>query len=360
MMHVIFNADDFGRSSSINRAVLQAHRDGVLTSASLMVTGEAAEEAVALARAAPDLAVGLHLVLSDGWPASPPAQIPYLLARSGRLPSNPARVWIQYIFSAAARSDMKRELRAQFERFAATGLPLDHVDAHQHLHMHPAVFRAVLPLAEEYRAGGIRLARDDFWLAMRYDRGDAAVKAIWAVVFGVLCGGYARDLNGAVPRLAVADRVYGLMQSGRMEEAYVLRVLSSRQSPASAPQAALSGATGRLPRQRATSEESLSAATRESSLSWRRGDTFGAEPLKMTAVSRSDLPVSSLPSTPPGGRRAGTWAIELYFHPSLEPQSEPLGPNPGDLATLLSPAVRRAIEAGGLMPASYATLRRAE
>jgi hopanoid biosynthesis associated protein HpnK len=368
MMQVIFNADDFGRSSSINRAVLQAHRDGVLTSASLMVTGDAVEEAVALAHGTPTLAVGLHLVLSDGGPASPPAEIPHLLARSGHFPTNPARVWIQYIFSPAARAEMTRELRAQFERFAATGLPLDHVDAHQHLHMHPAVWGAVLPLAGEYGAGGVRLPRDDFWLAMCYDRSHAAIKAVWAVVFGILCRVYARDLDRAgdhagehaAPRLAVADRVYGLMQSGHMEEAYVLRVLSPRQDPASAAQVTRSGSTGRISRRQATGGESLSGATRDSSLSWRRDETFGVEPLRMTAESHSDPLVSSLPSTPPGGRRAGTRAIELYFHPSLAPQSEPLGPNPGDLATLLSPALRRAIEAGGLMPAGYATLNRAE
>ncbi len=173
-MEVIFNADDFGRSSAINRAVLQAHREGVLTSASLMVAGDAAAEAVDLARATPALAVGLHLVLSDGRASSPPREIPHLLDGSDCFPANPAQVWIRYIFSPAARAEMVREVRAQFERFAATGLPLDHVNAHQHIHMHPAVFAALLPLARQYGAGGVRLPRDDFGLAMRYDRRDAA------------------------------------------------------------------------------------------------------------------------------------------------------------------------------------------
>jgi len=293
-MEVIFNADDFGRSSEINRAVLQVHREGVLTSASLMVTGDAVEEAVALARAAPELAVGLHLVLSDGRPALSPAEIPHLLLGMDRFPANPARVWIQYIFSPVARAEMVREVRAQFERFATTGLPLDHVIAHQHIHMHPAVFNALLPLARQYGASGVRLPRDDFGLAMRYDRRDAAVKIVWATVFGNLCRRYAGEFDsaavapGQVPAargLAVADRVYGLMQSGRMEEAYVLRVLKRAQT------------------------------------------------------------------TP--------CLVELYFHPTTASESEPLGANPGDLATLLSPAVRRAVEVGGWVRASYATLKEA-
>ena len=291
-MEVIFNADDFGRSSEINCAVLQAHREGVLTSASLMVTGDAAEEAVALARATPTLAVGLHLVLSDGRPASPPGQIPHLLRGRDRFPASAARVWVRYLFSPAARQEMAGEVRAQFERFAATSLPLDHVDGHQHVHMQPAVFAALLPLARQYGASGVRLPRDDFGMAMRYDRRDAAVKAVWAAAFGILCRRYAGELEGgaagsgqsvAAHRLTAADRVYGLMQSGRMEEAYVLRALSS----------------------------------------------------------------------------VGPTVVELYFHPTLASASVPLGPNRGDLVTLLSPAVHRVIEERGWVRVSYATLQEA-
>jgi hopanoid biosynthesis associated protein HpnK len=341
-MEVIFNADDFGRSSDINRAVLQAHREGVLTSASLMVTGDAVDEAVALARVTPSLAVGLHLALSDGRPASSPDELPHLLCSRDRFPTNPARVWIRYTSCAAARAEMVRELGAQFERFIATGLPLDHVNSHQHIHMQPAVFHALLPLARQYGARGMRLPRDDFGLAIHYDRRGALIKAVWAAVFGVLCRRYARALGVATPRarqpaaahgLAVTDRVYGLMQSGRMEEAYVLQVLARAPGVSSAQNVTPNGPASRLPRRRAASEESLHSATQDSSLSWRRCEAFGTEPLRRTPK-----------------------VVELYFHPTLASQAEPLGPNRGDLATLLSPAVRQAIEAYGWTLARYATL----
>jgi chitin disaccharide deacetylase len=306
-LQVIFNADDFGRSTEINRAVLRAHREGVLTSASLMVTGDAAEEAVALARETPTLAVWLHLALSGARPAQPAGEIPHLVGRDGRFPANPARVWIRVIFSAAARAEMTCEVRAQFKRFVATGLPLDHVDAHQHLHMHPAVFRTLLPLAEQHGAGGVRLPRDDFRLAVRYDRRDAAVKAVWAAVFGILCRRFAREL-AAAQGLAVTDRVYGLMQTGRMEEAYVLQVLAREPSTSPAPPVILSGSIPTASRRRRLSEESR---------------------------------------------------IELYFHPTLASKAEPLGPNRGDLATLLSPAVRQAVEQGGWTRTTYSALREA-
>jgi hopanoid biosynthesis associated protein HpnK len=386
-MQVIFNADDFGRSSEINGAVVQAHREGVLTSASLMVAADAVEEAVALARETPSLAVGLHLVLSDGRPASPLGRVGHLVDRAGRFPANPARVWIRYIFSTVARAEMAVEVRAQFERFAATGLPLDHVDAHQHLHMHPAVFATLLPLAEQFGACGVRLPRDDLRLAMRHDRRGALVKALWAGVFGILSRRYARDVADGSLALSVADRVYGLMQTGRMEEAYVLRVLGEA-TGAFPPQpvvpsgpgpgrphplrrsdwgAGVSGSASDTPRRRRPGEESHVARPGDASPVPRRGPTRLADPRDPSrttvqgttpGVGHGSAATPAQLASPARGEK-GRWAIELYFHPSLAPQVEPWGPNPGDLATLLSPAVRQAVEACGWTPATYSTLAEA-
>ncbi len=277
-MQVILNADDFGRSAAVNQAVIRAHREGVLTSASLMVTGEAVEEAVAMARETPTLAVGLHLVLVAGRPASPPSAIPHLVDRNGRFPNDPVRVGVRCFFNRRAREELRRELSAQFERFQATGLPLSHVDSHLHFHMHPTVFDLLVPLAERYGARGLRLPRDDVWLALRYNREQIGLKVLWALYFSGLCARAVKRLRHR--RLAVTHRVYGLMQSGRMEEPYVAEVL----------------------------------------------------------------------------RRLRVPSAELYFHPSLGPEREPWGPNPGDLATLLSPRIRRIIEERGLHLATYATL----
>jgi len=217
---VILTADDFGRSPSINAAVMQAHREGVLTSASLMVTGDACGEAVALAHATPTLAVGLHLIVSGGRAALNPWEIPHLVDASGRFPDDPLRLGLRYAFDRTAQQDLAREIAAQFERFAATGLPLSHVDGHQHLHVHPVVFNLLLPLAHQYGAHGVRLPRDDLWLALRYDHRDAGAKIGWALGLGLVCGWCARRARAS--RLAVADRVYGVLQSGQMDEAYVL------------------------------------------------------------------------------------------------------------------------------------------
>src|SRR5439155_11651570 len=91
-------ADDFGAAPEVNAAVVRAHRDGILTSTSLMVTGDAVEEAVRLARETPTHAVGLHLVLAQGRPAAPPAEIPDLVAEDGAFRPGPVTTGVRYAF----------------------------------------------------------------------------------------------------------------------------------------------------------------------------------------------------------------------------------------------------------------------
>jgi hopanoid biosynthesis associated protein HpnK len=222
-MKVILGADDFGSTTDVNAAVQAAHLQGVLTSASLMVTGEAAAEAVSMAREMPDLAVGLHLVVADGPAALAPDRIPHLVDSDGWFPRDPLQIGMRYAFSRAARQELAAEIRAQFERFAATGLSLSHVDGHQHMHLHPVVFDLLLPLAEAYGARGLRLPRDNLRLALAHSRRAAGRKVLWALVFGLLNAWCARRLQGH--KLIVADRVYGLLQTGQMHEAYVVDLI---------------------------------------------------------------------------------------------------------------------------------------
>ncbi len=220
---IILTADDFGRSPEINAAVIRAHREGILTGASLMVTGAACVEAVALARATPTLAVGLHLVLSAGRPALDPRDVPHLAIANGCFPDDPLRLGLRYACDRAAQRELASEISAQFERFALTGLPLSHVDGHQHLHVIPPVFNMVVSLARRYGAHGVRVPSDDLWLALRHDRRDAAARIGWALGLGLVSGWCARRARAA--GLRVAQRVYGVLQSGQMTSGYVLRVL---------------------------------------------------------------------------------------------------------------------------------------
>jgi hopanoid biosynthesis associated protein HpnK len=228
-IQLILNADDFGHSTGVNAAVVQAHQEGVLTSTSLKVTGDAAEEAVALACEVPTLAVGLHLVVVAGRPVLPPERIPHLVNGKGCFLDSPFRAGLRYFFSRAAQEELAEELEAQFRRFIATGLPLSHVDGHLHMHLHPTVLRLLLPHAMAHGAQGLRLPRDDLWFSLGYDQSQAGRRLTWALAFGILskyCSLRLRHMPLTVPR-----RVYGLMQTGRMEEAYVLRILDRLQEP---------------------------------------------------------------------------------------------------------------------------------
>ena len=205
---LILTAYDFGLSEGVNEAVERAYREGVLTSASLMVAAPAAADAVRRAKAHPGLGVGLHLVLVEGPAILPPRDLPALVQEDGWFPANQARLGVRYGLSAAARRQVAREIRAQFAAFAATGLPLDHVDAHKHMHLHPLLAGLVIEIGAEF---GMK--------ALRVPRGEGrALEGFWAALL-------ARRARRA--GLTIADRVLGIAHSGRLDEACLLGLLGS-------------------------------------------------------------------------------------------------------------------------------------
>jgi hopanoid biosynthesis associated protein HpnK len=220
---LIVNADDFGRSRSINAAVVQAHREGILTTASLMVTGSAAAEAVELARQNPRLGVGLHLTLLMGRAALPPERIPGLADAAGKFANNPVSVGMRYFFRPELEEQIEAEMDAQFALFHRTGLELDHVNGHLHLHLHPVVFRLLMKHATRWGVRRIRLTRDAFWLNARIARGEWLYRTSHAVIFQAL----SLWARGEVVKrgLKHTPRVFGLLQNGRVDEAYLLKLL---------------------------------------------------------------------------------------------------------------------------------------
>jgi len=223
MRSLIVTGDDFGTSPGVNAAIVRAYDEGILTGASLLVTGEFASQAVVLARERPHLATGLHLALCDATPASLPAAIPDLVTRDGRFPASPARTGMVYwIWRRRRGGQLEQEIRAQLERYLETGLPLDHVDGHHHLHMHPVVFDILLRCMEDYKIPWVRLVDEDR-LARR--RGDPLLGEVVAVIFGLLAAHHRRALT----RRSVAfapDCLYGLRATDRLDLQEWLRMLS--------------------------------------------------------------------------------------------------------------------------------------
>ncbi len=160
MKRLVVTADDFGLSLEVNEAVEQAHREGILTAASLMVSAPAAADAVARAKRLPSLRVGLHLVLVEAWPTLPPAALPDLAGPDGLLRADMAKLGLDFARRPAARRQLAAEIEAQFEAYRATGLPLDHVNAHKHFHVHPLIAGAVLRIGRRYGMRAIRVPRE--------------------------------------------------------------------------------------------------------------------------------------------------------------------------------------------------------
>jgi hopanoid biosynthesis associated protein HpnK len=224
-IQLIVNADDFGASEEVNEAIIRAHLEGVLTSASLMVTGPAFEGAVRLARQNPTLAVGIHLVAAMGRAALSRAQIPSLVDERGNFSDNPTLAGLRYFFSRRARRELRLEIAAQFDRFRSTGLKLSHVDGHLHMHVHPVIFKIALDLGARHGARRMRVPVEERRLAVEFDRSRRFTKTIQSILFARL-GRYMKkrlDARGFI----YADRVYGNLQSGQMDERYFLHALNN-------------------------------------------------------------------------------------------------------------------------------------
>jgi hopanoid biosynthesis associated protein HpnK len=158
--HLIVNADDFGLTSGVNRAIIELHCARVLTSTSLMARAAATSEAIDLALSTPTLGVGCHVVLIDGEPVLPPHQIPTLVdPRTGRFPSALTAFLLRLFTGRIRTSEIEAEAAAQIAVLQSRGLRLTHIDTHKHTHIFPAVLRPVLRAA---RACGIRAIRNPF------------------------------------------------------------------------------------------------------------------------------------------------------------------------------------------------------
>jgi len=220
MKRVVFSADDFGLSPAVNEAVERAHRDGILDQASLMVAGPAAADAVRRARALPSLRVGLHLVTIEGPAVSPPSEIPDLVDAGGQFPSDQAAMGFRYFFLPWVRRQLAREIRAQYAAFAATGLRLDHANAHKHMHLHPTVGAMMLRIGRTYGLKRIRIPAEPPWVMARCGANPSyGDKALYH---------WTRLLRRQARKAGVStnDHCFGLAWSGHMTAERVQRLLA--------------------------------------------------------------------------------------------------------------------------------------
>jgi chitin disaccharide deacetylase len=218
---LIVTADDFGLAPEVNAAVETAHSNGILTAASLMVGAPAAADAVDRARRMPSLKVGLHIVLTDGYPVLPPSRLPNLVDRLGRFRSDMGRASVRIFVDPMARRQVADEITAQFEAFLATGLRLDHVDCHKHWHLHPTIAGLILDIGQRYGMTALRVPEEPLRVLKLVEKQTSSplswLTSTWAALL---------EARVRRRRLLAADRVFGLAWSGAMTEARVAGLLA--------------------------------------------------------------------------------------------------------------------------------------
>ncbi|HET7335059.1 MAG TPA: hopanoid biosynthesis-associated protein HpnK [Rhizomicrobium sp.] len=211
MKGLIVTADDFGIAREVNDAVEMAHRGGVLTAASLMVAAPDVDNAIKRAKTLPSLRVGLHIVLVDGEPALPAAQIPDLVDSTGRFHTNMARAGAAMFFKSSVRRQLRAEITAQFEAYRATGLPLDHVNAHKHFHLHPTILSTILQVGKQYGLKSIRVPYEPRDVLLKAEPSAQIPPAIVTAPWAMLARARVRGAGLFAP-----DAVFGLAWSGAM------------------------------------------------------------------------------------------------------------------------------------------------
>lgn len=187
-----------------------------------MVGEAAAADAVDRAYRLPDLKVGLHVVLVEGRPILPPEEIPDLVDATGRFSGDMVTAGIKFFFLPKVRRQLAREIGAQFAAFARTGLPLDHVDAHKHFHLHPTIAKLIIAIGRKFGARAMRLPFEP--AAPIAAAGDSeAVAGLGPTALRL----WTLQLGRAIRRAGLVsnDRFFGLAWSGAMTEARLLRLI---------------------------------------------------------------------------------------------------------------------------------------
>jgi hopanoid biosynthesis associated protein HpnK len=222
---LILTGDDFGVSSLVNGAIIQAHQQGILTAASLMVNGGSFQEAVDLARENPRLAVGIHITLVRGASSLCPGDLFPLVDKSGQFSENPVFAGLRYFFEKGAGPLLGKEMEAQIQKFLSAGLVPSHVDGHLQLHMHPTILEILLRLAQKYSIPAVRLPREPLAVNLKADRRNPGLKFFHWFVYRWLCSHAEKRMRSL--HLLFSDRFFGLLACGHMNESYLLRIIDS-------------------------------------------------------------------------------------------------------------------------------------
>jgi predicted glycoside hydrolase/deacetylase ChbG (UPF0249 family) len=229
LRNLIVNADDLGWTEGVNRGIAEAHRNGIVTSASLLANGAAFQSGVELARTTPALGVGVHLNLSDGAPVAERELVTTLLNARGELEGKPESLLLRLARRSVLLNEIEQEWDAQIQKVRDVGIEPTHLDGHRHVQMLPGLFEIALRLAKRHGIAAVRISHEESSLRAALSSG-AKQKGTVVMRQGVQARGLkmlARDAREQAERagIAAADYFCGIAQTGELTREGVARLL---------------------------------------------------------------------------------------------------------------------------------------
>lgn len=226
--NLIVNADDLGWTAGVNFGIAESHRNGIVTSASLLANGAAFTQAVELARQTPGLDVGVHLNLNDGPPVAPREAVRSLLNGAGEFEGGPDSLLLKMATRSLSLSEVEAEWNAQIGKIRDAGIAPTHLDGHKHVHMLPGLFEIALRLAKRHGIGAIRISHEASRLRSALSSGE--LRSTVVLKQGVQARGLkllGRDAREHAERagLSTADYFCGIAQTGELTRDGVARLL---------------------------------------------------------------------------------------------------------------------------------------
>jgi chitin disaccharide deacetylase len=218
--NLIVNADDLGWSEGVNRGIAEAHRQGLVTSASLLANGKAFESGVAIAESNPELGIGVHLNLSNGAPITAPRDVPSLINAAREFEGGPENLILRIASRSLEVDQVEREWDAQIQKIRAAGIRPTHLDGHKHVQMLPRLFEIAIRLAKKHNVRAIRISHEASKLRALLASGGGQKRSV-ILKQGVQARGLkllARDARKMANRagLLVTDYFCGIAQTGVM------------------------------------------------------------------------------------------------------------------------------------------------
>lgn len=212
MKKLIINADDFGLHELVNEGIIKGYENGLITSTSIMPSGQAFEHAAQLARENPHLGIGVHLTLVAERSLTEPALVPSLVDAEGKMPSDYGKFLSGFITGQVRLAEIRTELTAQVEKVLSQGLKVTHLDSHQHLHVFPGIVDIVLDIARKFEINAIRIP-DEPYLFLHQGAMARTLARDGLTFLARIARKKARKCGMMVP-----DHFFGMLSGGNMSE----------------------------------------------------------------------------------------------------------------------------------------------